>query len=121
MAKGDLLPKKFQVVLGTSNTNIVPAIALTKRFHVTNIRVINVNSATQTFHLYCVPSGQSESDQYLCSPKLSKIDGTSAEFGGGYYDDNMKFALEVGDKISGIASATTSIIVMITGLEESLS
>jgi hypothetical protein len=120
MAKGDLTPVQYQVVLGTSNTVIVPAIAANTRLHGTAIKVINANASSQTFHLYSVPSGQAETDQYLISPKLSKLDGTSCVNGGGMYSDTTLFMLNTGDKISGISSAASSMTVVIVGLQEVL-
>jgi hypothetical protein len=120
MAVGDLTPKKYQVVLGATDTDVVAAIAANKRLHITGIRVINANSATKYFSLHLVPSGQTVADLRLLSPKQSKLDGTGDASGGGIYSDSMPFALDTGDKISGIAESATSITVLITGLEEAL-
>ena len=120
MAKGDLTPKKYQVVLGVTNTDVIPAIVANKRLHITGIKVINANTATKYFTLYSVPTGQTASDTYLLSPKQSKLDGTTAAYGSGIYSDSISTFLDVGDKIQGIAESTTSITVMITALEEAL-
>lgn len=111
-------PKVYHVQPGTTDTDLIPAIAASKRFTVTSIIAGNTNAALKWVTLHRVPSGQSVSDTFVIGGKQKKIIGTNDTGGGGEWVYEGAFVLNTGDKVSGIQETAGSISVMIIGLED---
>lgn len=91
------------VVLGTSETEIIKA-GTTLKMAVLSIIFCNTSSASVTITVYCYPSTGSASDGTTIVKQLS-----IAPLDTYVWTSNEKFVLAPNDKISALASATSSV------------
>lgn len=104
----------------TSDTDLIPAVAVSKRITVTTIIAGNTNAAPKWVTLHRVPSGQPISDVYTFGGKQKKLVGTSDTRGAGEWVYEGAFPLNTGDKLTGIQETSGAVTVMVIGLEEDI-
>jgi len=108
----------YQGQLGTSSTTLF-TVGAGKRVTLTYIQATNTNTAERTFNLNIVTSG-SASDANLFGSKANKLVGTTNSEGSGYWEWDGAIPLSATESFRGIASAATSITVLVVGIEESV-
>ena len=103
--------KSHHVALGTSNSDIVAAIAASTTAIVLSIRATNVDGTNDaTVDVQVVDTGGSPT-AYIAKTMSVPAD-TSLELAG-----SSKLVLETGDKIQGLASASGDIEIFVSDLE----
>jgi len=96
----------YNVQLGATETTITQGGATPR--NILSLRLVNTDTSTRTFSLYCYPSGGSGSDTTIIKKEYSIV-----SYDDYYFTKDELFRLGNGETLSGIADVASKITVTI--------